>query len=132
MSDKVVNLEVAQDELGRQIVDSVFYVHQRLGAGLLESVYEECLGITFRKRQIPFMSQVSMPIEFDGSSIANAYKVDIIVNNEIILELKAVEKILPVHEAQLLTYMKLSKIRTGFLINFNTRLIKDGIKRFKL
>jgi GxxExxY protein len=132
MSDKIINLEVMQDELSRKVVDSLFYVHQQLGAGLLESVYEECLGITLKKRQIPFERQVTMPIEFDGCTIPNAYKIDIIVDNKIILELKAVEKTLPVHEAQILTYMKLSKIRTGFLINFNTKLVKDGIKRFKL
>ena len=73
-----------------------------------------------------------MPISYEGVDIPNAFKIDFIVEDSIILELKAVEKIIPVHEAQLLTYMKLSKIRTGFLINFNTKLIKDGIKRYRL
>ncbi|HOO52213.1 MAG TPA: GxxExxY protein [Alphaproteobacteria bacterium] len=132
MSDKVINLDVKNDNLGRQVVDTVFRVHQELGAGLLESIYEECLAIALKKRNIQFRKQVSMPISYEGVDIPNAFKIDFIVEDSIILELKAVEKIIPVHEAQLLTYMKLSKIRTGFLINFNTKLIKDGIKRYRL
>jgi GxxExxY protein len=131
-TEKIINIEVAHDELSRQIVDSVFYVHQNLGAGLLESAYEECLALVFLKRNIPFTRQILMPIEFDGNIVPNAYKLDMIVDNRIILELKAVEKTLPVHEAQILTYLKLTKMNTGFLINFNTRLIKDGIKRYRL
>ncbi len=129
---KVINIDVVQDELSRQVVDSIFYVHKNLGAGLLESAYEECLSLVLIKRGIPFKRQVLMPIKFDGNIIPNAYKIDMVVDNNIIIELKAVEKILPVHEAQILTYLKLSCIQTGFLVNFNTKLIKDGIKRFRL
>lgn len=132
MIDKVLNIDVTKDELSRRVVDSIFYVHQQLGAGLLEGVYEECLAITLMKRNIPFSRQVLMPIEFDGNTVPNAYKVDLIVDQKIIIELKAVERIIPVYEAQILTYMKLSKIGTGLLVNFNTALIKDGIKRFRL
>lgn len=131
MSDKIINIDVVKDELGRVVVDSIFHVHKEFGPGLLESVYEECLAIIFTKRNIPFSRQVLMPIEFEGNIIPNAYKMDFVIDNKIVLELKAVEKILPVHEAQILTYLKLSKIQTGFLVNFNTSLIKDGIKRFR-
>lgn len=131
MPNKIINLDVSKDELSRLVVDSIFYVHKELGAGLLESVYEECLAIILAKRNIPFSRQVLMPIEFNGHIIPNAYKMDFVIDNKIVLELKAVEKILPVHEAQILTYLKLSKIKIGFLVNFNSSLIKDGIKRFK-
>lgn len=129
---KVINSDVAHDELSRQVVDSIFHVHQNLGPGLLESAYEECLSLVFLKRGIPFKRQVIMPIRFDGDVVPNAYKIDLIVDNSIILELKTVENVLPIHTAQILTYMKLSSIGTGFLVNFNTKLIKDGIKRYRL
>ncbi len=132
MTQKVINIDVVHDDLSRQVIDSIFYVHQNLGAGLLESAYEECLSLVLLKRNIPFTRQVSMPIEFDGNVIPNAYKIDMVIDSKIILELKSVEKILPIHEAQILTYLKLSKIKTGLLVNFNSKLIKDGIKRFRL
>lgn len=131
MSDKIINIDVAKDELSRLVVDCIFQVHKEFGPGLLESVYEECLAIVMAKRDIPFARQVLMPIEFEGNIIPNAYKMDFVIDNKIVIELKAVEKILPVHEAQILTYLKLSKIQTGLLVNFHTTLIKDGIKRFK-
>jgi len=130
MVEKVINLEVAKDDLTAKVIDCAIYVHQQLGPGLLENAYHECLSIMLLKRSIPHKSQVSMPIQFDGQNIENAYRLDMVIEDRLILELKAVEKILPVHEAQILTYLKLSKIRTGLLMNFNAKLLKDGLKRF--
>jgi GxxExxY protein len=130
MQDTVVNLESAKDPLTGKIVNCAFYVHQQLGPGLLESAYEECLAFMFLKEKLAYSRQVTMPIEFDGNKIDNAYRLDFVVENSVILELKAVEKILPVHEAQMLTYLKLSKIKTGLILNFNSRLMKEGIKRY--
>jgi GxxExxY protein len=130
MLNKSINIEVAKDVLGTEVLNSAFYVHQQLGPGLLESVYEECLSLVLSKKGIPHKRQVAMSLDFDGQRIEGAYRPDIVVDDKIILELKAVEKILPVHEAQILTYLKLSKIRTGFLMNFNTKLLKEGLKRY--
>jgi len=120
------------NELAHLVVDSAFQVHQTLGAGLLESVYETCLCHELTKRGIPFQSQVSLPVVYDGLELDAGLRLDIWVDNSLIVELKAVEKIAPVHHAQLLTYLKLTNNRMGLLINFNTPLIKDGIKRVVL
>ena len=132
MAEKVINLEVSKDELTSNIIDCAIYVHQQLGPGLLESAYDECLSLVLAKRGIAHARQITMPIEFDGHKIENAYRLDFVVEDRVIVELKAVEKILPVHEAQLLTYLKLSKIRTGLLMNFNAKLLKEGLKRYVL
>ncbi|HET9699613.1 MAG TPA: GxxExxY protein [Burkholderiales bacterium] len=117
------------DSVARQVVDSAFAVHKALGPGLLESVYEACLDIEFTERRIPFRRQVPLPISYKGREIGEAYRLDFLVGGTVILELKAVEQILPIHEAQLLSYLKLSGHRLGFLINFNVPVIKSGIKR---
>lgn len=111
------------------IVDAAFKVHSTLGPGLLESSYEACLKHEFTKRRIKVQSQVSFPINYDGLKIAAGYRIDLLVEDVIIVELKSVEKILPIHEAQLLTYLKLCNLKIGLLINFNVLRIKDGIKR---
>lgn len=123
---------ISNDDISRLVVDAAFSVHQQLGPGLLESAYEECLCILLTKRGIPFRRQVTMPIMFEGQLVELGYRIDIVVNESLILELKSVEKILPIHEAQILTYMKLSNIPAGLLINFNSRMFKEGIKRFVL
>jgi GxxExxY protein len=120
------------DELARQVVDSAFSVHKALGPGLLESAYAACLGLELKKRAIPFLSEIAMDIDYDGACVESAYRLDFLVNHQLIVELKAVEKLLPIHEAQLLTYLKLSKHRLGLLINFNVPLIRDGIRRLVL
>ena len=130
MEENVVNLESAKDPLTARIINCAIYVHQQLGPGLLESAYEECLSIMLLKSELAHKRQVMMPIEFDGKLIEHAYRLDMVVDDSVVLELKAAEKILPVHEAQMLTYLKLSKIRTGLIINFNSRLLKEGIKRY--
>ena len=107
-------------------------VDTTLGPGLLESIYEECLKKEFDLRNIPYKSQVSIPIEYKGLIFKSDYRLDFIVNDKIITELKSVEKLLPVHEAQLLTYLKITKKRLGLLINFNVPMLKTGIKRIIL
>ena len=111
------------------IVDAAFKVHNFLGPGLLESSYEACLKHELKKRKVNIQSQVSFPIDYDGLKIDAGYRIDLLVEEAIIVELKSVEKILPIHEAQLLTYLKLSNLKVGLLINFNVLRIKDGIKR---
>lgn len=118
--------------LGGAIVDCAMKVHKELGPGLLESVYEHCLAHEFRKRGIAASRQVSMPIRYDGESLDAGLRLDLLVADAIIIEVKAVEKLAPVHEAQMLTYLKLSGKRMGFLMNFNVRLLKDGMKRYVL
>ncbi len=110
-------------------MDAAFEVHRRLGPGLLESVYEKCLAYELQKQAIPFESQVNLPIQYDGIQIESGLRLDIFVNREIILELKTIDNILPIHVAQLHTYLKLTNTRLGFIFNFKTRLLKDGIKR---
>ncbi len=117
------------DKIGKIIVDSAFYVHTTFGPGLLESVYEACLVKELKFRGIDLEIQKNIPLYFRGEEIEQGFRIDIFVAESIVVEVKAVEKILPVHEAQLLTYMKLTQTRLGYLINFNSPLIKDGIKR---
>ena len=104
-------------------------VHTRLGPGMLEKTYERCLRLELDRSGLPYENQVDMPLNYDGVLVDCGYRVDIIVRNEVLLELKSVERILPVHEAQLHTYMRLSGCRTGLLLNFNTVSLKDGIRR---
>ena len=117
---------------GARLLDAAFDVHRKLGPGLLESVYESCLCYELEKLQIPYQRQVSLPIRYDEMLIDGGLRLDVVVNTEVIAEIKAVEKVLPVHEAQLLTYLKLTGMRLGFLINFNVPLLKQGIKRIVL
>jgi GxxExxY protein len=120
------------DAVAREIVDAAFRVHTALGPGLLESVYETCMSIELHGRGLQFATQVQLPVVYGGVNIEPAFRLDLLVEEAVIVELKAVEKLLPIHEAQLLTYLKLSGKRLGLLINFNSALIRDGIKRLKL
>ena len=104
-------------------------MHKSLGAGLLESVYQACLCRELELRRIPFRQQVEIPIAYKGVNLHCAYRIDLIVNDKVVLELKAVQEFLPVHEAQLLTYLHLTGLRIGLLINFNVAVLKDGIRR---
>jgi GxxExxY protein len=117
------------DEIARQIVDAAFAVHVALGPGLLESVYEQCLTYELQSRSLIVARQLALPVRYREITIDAGFRVDLLVNDLIVVEIKAVEKMLPVHEAQLLTYLKLSGKRLGLLINFNVPRIKDGIKR---
>ena len=117
------------ESIGAKIVDAAYQVHKELGPGLLESVYEFCLLHELMSRNLIVRNQVRMPIVYKGIELNKNFVIDILVENSIIIELKAVEMIHPIHEVQLLTYLKLADKKLGFLINFNVSLIKDGIKR---
>ena len=117
------------DELASAVVDAAFKVHAALGPGLLESAYQQCLQIELEQRGVEFEAQKPLPIVYHGVEISGAFKVDLLVEGKLVVELKAVEGLLPIHRAQVLTYLRLSKLRLGLLMNFNTPLIKDGIKR---
>ena len=120
------------EDMGRQVVDSAFKVHKELGPGLLKSVYEACMLRELSKRSVGVRRQVPVPIIYDGETLDAALKVDLLVGEVVIVEIKAVDKIIPLHQAQLLTYLRLSQKRLGFLINFNVKLIRDGIRRMVL
>jgi len=118
-----------EDQIASAIVDSSLTVHRRLGPGLLESVYELCLFHELSRRSIHVERQVGFPIQYDDLKIESGLRLDLLVDSQVIVEIKAVEKLAPVHQAQLLTYFKLTERSLGLLINFNVPLIKDGIKR---
>jgi GxxExxY protein len=120
------------ERVAEQVVDAAYTVHTHLGAGLLESVYEVCLGHKLRKRGLKVQRQVPVPVIYDGICIETGFKVDLLVKDCIIIERKAVTDDHPIHKAQLLTHMKLAQKRLGFLINFDKKLIKDGITRMVL
>jgi GxxExxY protein len=123
----------AEDErIGKLIVDAAFAVHKNLGAGLLENVYEVCLCHELGNRNLSYRRQVVVPIEYDNVSFDEGFRIDVLVGDRVICELKAVDTMHPVYTAQLLTYLKLTGLRLGYLINFNVPLIKNGIKRIVL
>ena len=117
------------EEIGAAIVDAAYHVHRELGPGLLESVYEICMIEELKERGLLVENQVRIPVFYKGKELRKDFIVDILVENSIIVELKAVEDLLSVHEVQLVTYLKLANKHLGFLINFNVSLIKSGIKR---
>jgi GxxExxY protein len=121
-----------EEFLAKQIVDTAYHIHKELGPGLLESVYEKCFCHELSKRNIAFLRQQQVPIIYDSLKIDDGLRLDLIVEDSIIIELKAFENYHPVWEAQLLSYLKLTNKRLGFLINFHVPLIKDGIKRMIL
>jgi GxxExxY protein len=117
------------NDLTGQVIGSAIEVHKTLGPGLLESAYEECLCHELELRGISFERQKELPIEYKGAKLDCGYRLDIVVENRVVVELKACESFLPIHEAQLLTYLKLTGIKFGLLINFHVPSLKDGIKR---
>jgi len=120
---------MTENELGKLIVDCAYQVHTRLGPGLLESVYEVVLAHELKKRGRRVERQVPVPIVYDNLRFEEGYRADIIVDDLVIIELKSIEKVSPVHKKQLLTYLRLADKRLGFVINFGAELIKDGISR---
>lgn len=120
------------DQIAKDVVDAAFKIHSKLGPGLLESAYEACLAHELVRRGYQVGRQKPQPVNYDGLEIEVGYRLDILVNGEVILELKAVEQVLPIHHAQLMTYLKLSGKTLGLLINFNVPLIKQGIKRIAI
>ena len=121
-----------KEDLAGRVIGAAINVHKHLGPGLLESAYEACLAIEFRHMGIPFEQQKILPITYRNESVDDAYRLDFVVNGELILEIKSAEVLAPIHIAQTLTYLRLTKIKTALLINFNVPLLRDGIKRLSL
>jgi GxxExxY protein len=123
------NIGLLYEALTESIIGAAIEVHRHLGPGLLESVCEECMRQEFRLRDIPFLAQVELPVVHKGIETGGKYRIDLIVANEVVVELKAVERLLSVHEAQLMTYLKLTGKRVGLIINFNVPILHRGILR---
>ena len=119
------------DDLSFQVIGCAIEVHKNLGPGLLESSYEKCLAYELSNLNIPYKQQLALPIKYKSVEIDCAYRIDLLVADEIIIELKSVSQLTAIYEAQILTYMKLANVNTGLLINFNTVVLRNGIKRFK-
>jgi GxxExxY protein len=120
------------DSLSNKVIGCAIEVHRELGPGLLESAYEQCLAAELSRLQIPFQIQVDLPINYKGMPLNCGYRIDLLINNQLIVELKSIEQLLKIHEAQILTYMKLAKVNLGLLMNFNVPILKRGIRRFVL
>jgi len=123
---------VDRDELTQKVIGAAIEVHRALGPGLLESAYEECLCHELNLAGLAFQRQVPLPVVYKGVRLDCGYRLDVVVENRLLLELKTVDRILPIHEAQLLTYLKLTGMRTGLLLNFNVPVLHQGIKRMVL
>ena len=120
------------DALSNQVIGCAIEVHRELGPGLLESTYEQCLAIEHDQAGLEYKRQPPLPVQYKGRLLECGYRIDMLVQGCLILELKSVDAILGIHQAQLLTYMKLAGVKTGLLINFNVQQLKSGIKRFVL
>lgn len=118
------------NRISKIILNSAIEVHREIGPGLLESVYEMCLIEELEKNELLAVNQVELPIVYKGKKLNKNFRIDILVENKIIIELKTVDQIRPVHEAQIISYLKLADKKLGFLINFNVSLLKNGFKRF--
>ena len=120
------------NEITKEIIGAAIEVHRALGPGLLESAYEECLCRELILRKIPFKRQFPLPIKYKGAQLECGYRLDLVVADMVVVEVKAVESLLPVHEAQIITYLKLGGWKVGLLVNFNVPVLKNGIKRLVL
>ena len=129
MEQRVQEFRRTDGPATREIISACIEVHRLLGPGLLESAYEQCLCQELALRQIPFQRQVPLPIEYKGVSLNCSYRIDVLVGEQIVLEIKAVEHVQPVHLAQVITYLKLGGYPTGLLVNFNVTALKQGIRR---
>lgn len=121
-----------ESPLVRRVIGCAIEVHRELGPGLLESAYEQCLAQELTTEKIPFRFQVALPVDYKGIRLDCGYRMDVVVADELLLELKSVEKLLPIHVAQTLSYLKLSRLRQALLINFNVERLVDGLKSFLL
>ncbi|MCX7382092.1 MAG: GxxExxY protein [Alphaproteobacteria bacterium] len=115
--------------LSQRVIGLAMEVHRHLGPGLLESAYEQCLCYELQRADIAYHRQVSVPVSYKGVQLDCGYRMDVLVERELVLEIKATEKLIPLHEAQLLSYLRLANMRVGLLMNFNSILLKDGIRR---
>ncbi len=118
-----------ENEIGEIVLGAALRVQTMLGPGLLESAYEICLAHEITKQGLSIKQQVLLPVQYNGLKLDAGYRLDLLVHNKVIVELKAVEKLLPIHTAQLLSYLKLSQLALGYLLNFNVVHMRDGIKR---
>ena len=125
-------MEANRDPLTEKIIGAAIEVHRWLGPGLLESNYEDCLCHELSIREMGFRRQVPVPIRYKGISLKSKYRLDVVVEELVVLEIKSVDHLLGIHEAQLLTYLRHTGVRKGLLINFNVRLLVDGVRRFLL
>ena len=123
------NGEGERDHFTQQVIGCAIEVHRTLGPGLLESTYEKCLAHELRLAGLSFVNQAVMPIDYKGITLDCGCRLDFLVDDRLVIELKAVEQLLPIHQAQVITYMKLAEAPVGLLINFNVKLLKDGIRR---
>jgi GxxExxY protein len=120
---------MTENEIAAVVVDTAYHIHVKLGPGLLESVYREVLAHELRKRGLHVETEVGVPVEWDGIRLDIGFRADVIVEHKVVLELKSVEAVAPVHKKQLLTYLRLSGCRLGLLINFGAALLKEGVSR---
>ena len=125
----VVNILMTDNELTHEIIGAAIEVHKNLGPGLLESTYEECLCHELSQRGIPFERQKPIPVIYKGVKLDCGYRLDLLVADRVILELKSVETLAPIHDSIMITYLKLSEHRIGLLMNFNVQILKEGIRR---
>ena len=122
-------LSMEINQITEKIIGAAIEIHKTLGPGLLESAYEECLCYELSRARISFRRQVDLPVSYKEVKLDCGYRIDLLVEEEVIIELNTVEKLLPIHEAQLLTYLKMMDKRLGLLVNFNVPVLRDGIKR---
>ena len=120
------------DELSNKVLGCAIEVHRELGPGLLESTYEQCLAYELSRTKIPFKVQVELPVEYKEIQLDCGYRIDVLADDRLIVELKSVNQLMPIHEAQILTYMKLAGVKVGLLINFNVTILTKGVRRFVL
>ena len=132
MRDALEPVPEQTEAIARSVVDAALALHRALGPGLLESAYETCLAYELERRRHAVLKQAALPVVYESVRLDAGYRVDLIVDDAVIVEVKAVEALTSLHEAQLLTYLRLSRLRLGLLINFNVVLLKNGIKRMVL
>jgi GxxExxY protein len=120
------------DELSNKVLGCAIEVHRELGPGLLESTYEQCLAYELSRAKVPFKVQVELPVDYKEIRLDCGYRIDLLADNRLVVELKSVDQLMPIHEAQILTYMKLAGVKVGLLINFNVTILIKGVRRFVL
>lgn len=120
------------NEISREVIGAAIEVHKALGPGLLESAYEECVSYELKKKGVSLERQVPVPVVYKEVTLECGYRIDLLVENQVVVELKCVDALMPVHEAQILTYMRFASKPLGLLINFNVKTLKDGLRRFVL
>ncbi|MBL8703121.1 MAG: GxxExxY protein [Alphaproteobacteria bacterium] len=120
---------MGENEIGEIVIGAAIRVHRALGPGMLESTYEACLAHEISRRGLDVQRQASLPLHYDGIDLDAAYRIDLLVDGKVVVEVKAVEQMTRVHDAQLLSYLRLGNFKLGYLINFNVALLKDGLKR---